>query len=180
MKFAWISILVILAGCGHKSEKQKFIDYINDPDNKISQQIKVGDVQTTVKWLTPDYMKLKKEVQGMDSAAFTDERFCYFDVKFDKIKGEKPPKEKLLYLDFDMEKDFVLLQKADSVIPAICQKIENGVPGSYQYLLVFEKKAGLEDQDFALIYKDKIFATGVLAFVYRQKDIRKIPKLKST
>ena len=165
-------------GCSQKSDKQKFIDYINDPDNKITQQIKIGEVQTTVKWLSPDFQRLKNGGQGMDSVATTNEGFYYFDVKFDKVKGDKPAKEKLLYLDFDMQNDFMLLQRKDSILPAICQKIENGVPGSYQYMLVFEKKDnGSDDHDFALIYKDKIFATGVLAFVYKQKDIRKIPKL---
>lgn len=179
MRVAWTFIIAMLIGCSHKPDKQKFIDYINDPDNKITQQIKIGDVQATVKWLSPDYQKLKSEVEGMDSVATADKGFYYFDVRFDKVKGDKPSKEKLLYLDFDMQNDFVLLQGKDSIQPAICQKIENGVPGSYQYMLVFEKKdKGSDDQDFALIYRDKVFATGILAFVYKQEDIRKIPKLK--
>jgi hypothetical protein len=66
-------------------------------------------------------------------------------------------------------------------VPSICQKIENGIPGSYEYMLAFDK-TGIDDRNdnFSVVYTDKIFGIGAVAFVYDQHDIKRIPKLKSS
>ncbi|HEV7782326.1 MAG TPA: hypothetical protein VGO58_13725 [Chitinophagaceae bacterium] len=179
MKLIVAMILMVFAGCRHATSEQQYINYINDPEHKITQQIKIGDVQATVKWLPAGYRKLKSEKLEEPAAAEEGEGFYFFDVKFDKTKGEKPVAGKLAYLDFDIQKDFVLLKGKDSLLPLICQKIENGIGGSYQYMLVFEKQEEELTKDFAVVYNDKVFGTGTLAFVYNQEDISKIPKLKS-
>lgn len=176
MKAFWVMLILMIAGCKQKPPEKKFLDYINNPENKIVQKIAIGEVQITTKWIPGDYWKL------MDSTAKNEENgFCYFNVKIEKTKGEKPAKEQILYLNFDMQKDFVLLSGTDSVAPAICQKIENGIAGSYEYMLAFENKNGEDDDgDHTVIYNDKIFGTGTTAFVYNQTDIKKIPTLKYT
>jgi hypothetical protein len=176
MKGYWVMLILLIAGCKEKSPEKKFLDYINDPENKIVQKIAIGEVQITTKWIPGDYWKIT------DSTYKSEEKgFRYFNVKIEKTKGEKPAKEKILYLDFDMQKDFVLLAGTDSIAPAICQKIENGIAGSYEYMLAFENKDGQEiDGDCTVIYNDKIFGTGTTAFVYDQTDLKKIPTLKYT
>lgn len=170
-------LLIMISGCARQSGQQGYVAYINNPAHKILQQIEVGQVQTTVKWLPAAYRNLGKEMSGADEPDNDAAGLCFFDVRFDKTKGEKPEKEKLQYLDFDIQKDFVLLEGKDSILPVICQKIENGIGGSYQYLLAFEK-TGRDLQDFSVIYNDKVFGIGTLAFVYTQQDIQKIPLLK--
>lgn len=184
MKNIIAGFLLLAYGCKHQTAEQRYVKYINDLQHKIKQQIKIGEVQATIKWLPIDYRKLMSRDQQIDPANNNDNSFYYFDIKFDKTKGDKPGKEKIMYLDFDMQKDFVLLVGKDSVSPVICQKIENGIAGSYQYMLTFEKKEPgsyrMEKavEDFSVIYNDKIFGIGTIAFVYKQKDIQKIPKLK--
>ena len=131
------------------------------------------------KFLPVSYRSLIGNKQ--DSIVQEDDRFYYFNVKFDKKAGDKPAKEKVLYLNFDMQNDFVLLvNDLDSIAPAICQKIENGIAGSYEYMVVFEKQNGEElSKDMTLFYHDKIFSIGTVAFVFNGKDIKKIPKLKA-
>lgn len=172
---AIIALGCILAACHLPDSQQRYINYINDPDHKITQKITIGDVQVSIKWLPEDYRKLNTPDSG---AAPTGEGFHYFDIRFEKAAGDKPSKEKILYLDFDMQQDFVLLQGADSVKPSFCQRIENGTPGSYQYMLVFEKKQTGDNEDFSVVYKDKIFSIGNINFVYNKEDIKKIPNLK--
>jgi hypothetical protein len=170
--------ILCIAGCKHLTSEQRYINYINDPENKITQQIKIGDVQATVKWLPPQYRKLKNSNEISDLISESSNDFYFFDVRFDKPRGDKPGKEKIAYLNFDMQNDFVLLSGVDSIMPAICQKIENGISGSYQYILAFEKASG-ETEDFLMLYSDKSFGIGSIAFVYRQDDISKIPELKN-
>ncbi len=163
-----------MAACQLSNSRQQYISYINDPEHKITQKIKVGDVQATIKWLPPDYRKLITLDSGTYEAS---DGFHYFDIRFDKVIGDKPSKEKILYLDFDMHNDFVMLQGADSVGPIFCQRIENGTPGSYQYMLAFEKRHAGMEEGFSVLYRDKIFGIGAIVFVYNKEDIKKIPNL---
>lgn len=178
MKVLLLTGIIAVSGCRQNTDEQRYINYINDPKYKITQKITVGDVQATIKWLPLKYRQFRKIKSAEDSSMASNDDFYFFDVRFDKSKGEKPSREKLLYLNFDMQDDFVLLAGADSVAPAICQKIENGVSGSYQYLLAFEKLRQTQEEDFSVFYKDKIFGIGTMAFVYLQKDIKRIPALK--
>jgi hypothetical protein len=169
-------VLLFISACKQKSPEEKLKNFVEDPDNKITQKITVGDVGIITKFLPASYRSLMGEEK--DSIKGNKEQFYYFNVKFNRRATEKPAKEKLLYLNFDMQNDFVLLvNDRDSVPPAICQKIENGTTGSYEYMIVFEK--GEEEwKNFTLFYHDKIFSIGTVSFVYNEKDILKVPGIK--
>jgi len=173
-----ILMLILFFACRQKTPEVSLKSYVDDPVNKITQTITIGDISIVTKFLPASYRSLMGNKQ--DSIIKEDDRFYYFNVKFDKKAGDKPAKEKVLYLNFDMQNDFVLLvNDKDSIAPAICQKIENGIAGSYEYMVVFEKRNGEElSKDMTLFYHDKIFSIGTVAFVYKEKDIKKIPKLK--
>jgi len=176
----WVLVIILFTGCKAKMSERGYSDYINDPENKITQKIKIGEVQASMKWIPPEYHLLVSKKNGRVADSSAQDGLYYFDAKFEKTTGEKPVKDKLLYLDFDMQNDFVLLLGKDSVAPSICQKIENGISGSYEYMLAFESKGKEKDKnDFTVIYNDKIFGIGTIAFVYNQDDIKKIPKLKA-
>lgn len=176
----WMLVIVLIAGCKTKISEKGYADYINDPENKITQKIKIGEVQASMKWIPQEYYRRMNRKNEQFADSVEQNGLYYFDAKFEKTAGEKPVKEKLLYLNFDMQNDFVLLLGKDSIAPAICQKIENGIPGSYQYMLAFESQGKeIGNNDFTVIYNDKIFGIGTVAFVYNQDDIKKIPKLKS-
>jgi hypothetical protein len=175
-KTGWI-LLILMASCTQRNAEEQLKSFVDDPDNKITQRITVGKTGVVVKFLPTSYRSL------IGQTSFTGDdkdRFYHFDVTFNSNTNEKPAKEKLLYLDFDMQKDFVLLvNDKDSVGPAICQKIENGIAGCYEYQVVFEKNGNERWDEFTLLYNDKIFGTGTTAFVYKENDIQKIPGLKS-
>ena len=167
--------ILFVVSCTHKTAQQQLKEFINDPENNIKQSIQVGDVHTVVRLLPAHFRNLpESEIHPVNNPAL--DNYYYFDVRFEPDKKEKPEKEKVLYLNFDMQNDFTLFCQGDSVAPAICQKIENGIGGSYQYMLAFENNnKRIDASDFSLVYKDKIFGIGVLAFVYKKEDVRKIP-----
>lgn len=167
---------VILMSCTGKTPERKWADYISNPKNKITQAIKIGEVQATIQLQPEEYRKFRKV--GTEGKNGGKEEYYYFSMKFEKGIGDKPEKEKLLYLNFDMQNDFIMLLKNDSIPPSICQRIPNGKGGSYEYLLAFENR-GRTGEDFTVFYHDKIFGIGTIAFVYKQDDIRKIPALKT-
>jgi hypothetical protein len=177
MRTSFIFITCFIMGCISKTAERRYIEYIENPRKNITQQIKIGSVETTVKWLPDEYRNLCWSRDRSDSGA--DDPFYYFNAKFEltDMNDEKLTKDKELYLDFDMQRDFVLLLGKDSIYPSICQKIQSGISSSYQYLLAFDKKQ--LDGDFSLFYKDKIFGIGTIAFLYKEAELKKIPKLKA-
>lgn len=171
-----VAVILFVSACKHKDPEERLKDFVEDPVNKITQKITIGDVGIVTKFLPASYrllMNSRNDLAGEDG-----QKFYYFDVQLNKTMGEKPAKEKLLYLNFDMQNDFVLLvNDRDSILPAICQKIENGIAGSYEYMIAFE--SGEEEwKNFTLFYNDKIFGIGTVAFVYNEKDILRIPGIK--
>jgi hypothetical protein len=171
---------MLIVGCKNKTPEQRLVDYISNPKNKITQMIKIGGTQATIKLLTDEYRGNRDSSNTVNLDNSSGESYYYFNVRFDKTAGDKPEKEKILYLDFDMQQDFVMLVNKDSLPAAICQKIENGKGGTYEYLLAFEKPGDKkQEDDFTVFYHDKIFGTGTIAFVYKQSDIKKIPALKT-
>jgi hypothetical protein len=134
------------------------------------QKITIGNVTATIKWMPSNYRKITDSLA--DKTAYN-----YFDIKFDKAGENKLTKEKIMYLDFDMQKDFTIVNGTDSIPPAICQRIQNGYGASYEYMLAFERQTKNDPGDFTVVYKDEIFGIGTIAFVYRQEDIKKIPTL---
>jgi hypothetical protein len=179
--FKWLVVLLCITACHHKTAERLYWDYVNNPDNKIFQKIKVGDVYASMKWMPKQYRQMINKRTDNDVDNSTDDGLYYFNAKLEKPAGEKPTKEKLLYLDFDIQKNFVLVAGTDSIAPAICQKIENGIAGSYEYMLAFEKPPNFQkevDKSFSVIYNDKLFGIGTIAFVYDKEDIKRIPKLK--
>jgi hypothetical protein len=167
-----IAGMLLVISCTNRTPQQRLAAYVNDPENKIVQSIQVGDVKAIAKLLPAQY----RDPQSRSS--ISSEEYCYFNVRFEKNTVEKPANEKLLYLNFDMQNDFTMFCAGDSISPVICQKIETGVSGRYEYLVAFHNDNNrLSKNDFTLYYKDKIFGLGVIAFVYSQKDIRQVPKI---
>lgn len=170
-------LIILLLGCSQRSARQKLQDFINDPDNKIIQSIRIGNVTMISKWI-PFYPQLTNAAEK-DRNEPAEEDYYYFHVRLENPSTEKPVKEKIMYLDFDIQQDFTLVHGTDSLAPVICQKIEQGVSGRYQYLVAFEKHhPGQTQPDFVLLYKDKIFGIGTVAFVYRKEITQKVPILK--
>jgi len=174
-KLLILVVLIIMSACSAKSNEQQLKSYVDDPDNKITQQITIGNVNVTTRYLPGMYRSLMNKGDSVEK----DDGFYYFNVKFNRNEAGKLPTEKTMYLNFDMQNDFVLLaNNRDSIMPAICQKIENGKSDSYEYMVVFEKMNN-DIRDFTLYYHDKIFSIGTVSFVYNEKDILKIPGTKS-
>jgi hypothetical protein len=166
MRSIWVGIFLIMMGCRYKAHEKKFTG--DTADDRI-QKITIGDITATMKWMTTNYSR--------STSPYTDNNsdYDYFDLRFDKTGEEKLSKEKIMYLDFDIQKDILLTNGKDSTLPAICQRIQNGYSKSYEYVIAFEKLQKNND-DFLVAYKDKVFGIGAIAFVYKKDD----PKRNST
>ena len=174
----FLTVMIMAAGCSQLSDEQQLAAFINNPRNKIKQTIAVGNMKLTAKWL-PYY---GQSVHEGGAVADAPQQYDYFNVKLEHIVTtlEKPDKNKTMHLDFNMQQDFMLVQNADTLLPAICQKVAQGRDGCYEYLLAFETNASQPGRhDYTLLYNDILFGIGQVAFVYKKEDTQKIPVIKS-
>lgn len=165
-----ISFLMMTA-CTRKTPQQRLADYISNPENKIIQRIESGGVAVRTKYYPLALAKYNPELKS------DNQDLIFFNVRFDKSTMEELEKEKMLYLNFDMQDDFVLQANGKTFVPVFCQRIENGMKGSYEYMLAFDDAEHLQkDKDFTLLYTDKIFGIGAVSFVYNHADIARVPE----
>ncbi len=172
----WLLALIITfgLGCARPAGPEAVKNFVEDTHNKVRQRIKTGDITVTATLVTPEYNKAinvkRKDVQQPGDDQTT------FNIRIEKPDMKPLAHGKMLYATFDMQQDFSILSGADTLRPLICQKIENGLNGSYEYMLAFEKRPYAPG--FTLLYEDKLFGTGITAFVYNEADVTKIPAIK--
>ena len=41
----WVLVILLVTACKTKTSESGYVDYINDPKNKITQKIKIGEVE---------------------------------------------------------------------------------------------------------------------------------------
>jgi hypothetical protein len=154
MRNAAIVLSVLLASCMNSKAHKN--DVLKAPG---VQEIKIGAVQMTTR-----LMPRKENEDGS---------ILYFNVRIDKPDEKRFEKDKILYLDFDMLQDFVLDVDQHHIIPSICQKVENGKANSFEYIVAFEaSNKDFFKKELTLVYNDKVFGIGKLAFVYNPSDTK--------
>ena len=169
-----IMVFVFNTACKHKTATQRIVEFMNDTTNNSTQKQMINGVEITAKYLPIEY---QKNLAGSNKDESQSENISV-DLKISKT-GFKKDKATALYLNFDIQNDFQLQVDNKFLIPAICQKIENGIQDNYEYMVVFET-AALENSSFKqaeLIYNDKIFGIGQRKFIFKKNDILKLPRL---
>lgn len=162
MKYCLIFLTVwIFIGCSHPNESRE--EYLK---KRGVQYIKIGDTELLA--------RLLNKSSGASDSVHANSAYLYFDVTINRLAGDKFPKDKKLYLDFDMQHDFVAAVNNDSLQASFCQKIENGKSESYEYIIAFEKPSNIEASGVTLVYNDKIFGVGKLAFVYQTNELKNL------
>ena len=56
-----VLVLLLVSACRQKSPEEKLRDFVEDPDNKITQRIKVGDVGIVTRFLPVSYRLLNSK-----------------------------------------------------------------------------------------------------------------------
>ncbi len=168
-------LIGVIVSCRSITPEQQFRQYVEDPKNHLTQVVNTGDISVTSRFLPATYRKLSQQ----SDEVLTEEKLYYFDVKIDRKSLEKLTKEKIEYLVFSIQNDFSI-STADGkiVMPLICQKVENGITGNFEYLLAFDSNDIEGKAGFTLSYSDKTFGIGDIVFDYKSVDIKNIPVLK--
>ncbi|MGV3768137.1 MAG: hypothetical protein ACO1NW_18540 [Chitinophagaceae bacterium] len=165
----FVCIVNVFGACSGDVSPGELAAYVNNPNNRIRQSIKVGNIIATAKWLPPG-------LSGNDA-----DGYMYFELNFNSVVNKEWTKEQMTYLNFDMGNDFVLIKEGRRFSPAICQKVEDGIVQNEQYMLAFECVEDITAlKDITLVYSDKIFGIGDIAFAFKATDMKRIPAIKPT
>lgn len=122
------------------------------------QEIEVGDVRFKCKQMN---------IEINNAEAEEGDNIIYFNVRIEKKNNRQFEKGQLLYLVFDMQHDFHLKMDSQERAPIFFQKIENGRANEYEYIIAFDSFAGNQEANLlTLVYTDKIFGAGMVAFVH--------------
>ena len=163
MKSALGIVILFLSGCIYKQSHHSAD--ITVADTRV-QEIEIGSTKTTMKWMNPANRGLSHPIGSSDTG------YYYFNVKFERPSNEELSKDKTMYLDFDMQNDFIMAVKQDSVAPSFCQRIQNGRSGNFEYILAFQRPQYEPNERLTILYSDKMFGIGALEFVYDARDFK--------
>ncbi len=145
-------VLVFFSACTASSGPT-----VDKRDPRI-QKISVGQVVASAEW---------KEDQIEENST----KYQFFKIRFVRSGGVGNSSETIRYLNFGICEDFSVVVNENIMHPAICQRIESGQAEVYDYMLAIEKTFILPNAVIQILYNDKIFTVGQIAFVFDPQEI---------
>jgi hypothetical protein len=100
--------------------------------------------------------------------------FYYFKFNIKTATIEKD-KELLQYMNYQMQQDFVLRLRGDSILSVFYQPVPKAFGNNYEYLVAFEHGTA-NDQPFEemeFIFDDHVISNKPIVFPYTSKDFAK-------
>ncbi len=192
----------VLFSCNKKevSTVGAYSKWINDPANGLTLTRKIHGLKISVKYLPADYLEykemqdnsgenqldsLKKEYENSLTFLMTigpdEEKGNKNDIMFDGIKNYKEYSERLLSLNFEIEKN-VLLKTDNVALKPVLSALENtyGLSKSRNIVFAFaptqnEKQEIENSNTIDFIYSDELFELGLMHFNFNTSDFKNLP-----
>jgi hypothetical protein len=165
---------LFLYGCGEVAitGKNDFAGKKEEPGLVKNRQF--GNDGYRVEFL-PGYASMLAARKGGNSKKKEDdaENFYYFKFNLSSTVF-KNDKELMQYMNYNMQQDFVLLLRGDSVSCVFYQPIPKGFGNSLEFLVAFEpgKDEG-PGEPMEFIFKDHVVRNEPIVFPYTSKDFAK-------
>lgn len=166
-----VLLLTVQACSNTTKENYKVFTHLKDPQ---IQKIMVNNSEITVKYLPKGDKVIEVRKRGVNSSESNYDMFLYFEVNINKKNLSIGDLNTANYLNFYIQNDFKLVNNTDTLIPALCQKINDGIKDNNKYIVVFQKPAPLSN-NFFFIYDDKLFGVGRQKFLYDLDEFKKLP-----
>lgn len=191
----------LLTSCNKKKVNTvgEYSKWINDPQNGLVLKRNINGLKITVKYLPADYLVYKDGEQletlkeGSQSKSY--ENAITFlmniapdedekndkDIMFRNISSYKEYSERLLSMNFEIDKSIELKAGSVKLKPALCV-FENtyGLSNSRTLVVAFAptkaEKSVIENvSEIDFIYDDELFQLGCMHFNFDQKNIKNLP-----
>lgn len=173
----------------------EFLSWVADTDNELAKTKELSEIQYKICYLpkqTMAYMELKNE-------AYTDAQFreacghysemSYFNFRLElnggsgellkyKLSSAAEYNDRVTYMSFRMQNDIFLVQGKDTLHPGLFhfERIYEVAPYA-TVMLAFDDKKFSKDNEFTIVYDDKLFHKGYIKYNYRPKQLIDLPNL---
>lgn len=178
-----------------KMSVQDFVMWCADKNNKLNKSKDISDIRFNLSYLpAPSMAFLELRTESYDFPKFQEtcnhyEDMTYFNFKIEVIDGsgellkyklESPAQYdgRVKYMSFEMQKDICLVQGRDTLLPGLFhfERIFEVAPYS-TVMFAFDTKKFNKDNEFTIIYNDKLFNKGFVKFNYKNKQLINLPNI---
>ena len=197
--FIYLLSLILLFSC--KRQQVNSVSYyskwINNPDNGLFITRKINGLQLSIKYLPSEFLEYKDR-EGNESAHLEqndykntltflmtigpdEEKGNKNDIMFDEISSYKEYTERLLALNFEIDKN-ITLKTRDLELKPVLSNLENtyGLSKNRSIVIAFaptdEQRKKIEKADeLEFTYSDELFDMGTMHFNFSGSDINHLP-----
>ena len=197
-------LCIFLFSCG-KTQVNSVAEYskwINNPSNGLIVTRKINGLKLSVKYLPAEYLEykeiqdannnLKRQLDSLkneykNSITFLltigpdDDKGNKNDIMFDGIKNYKEYSERLLSLNFEIDKN-ISLKTGGIELKPVLSALENTYGLSKNRTIVFafsptknEKQEIENSKEIDFIYSDDLFQLGCMHFNFSGNDLKNLP-----
>jgi hypothetical protein len=176
----------------------EYVSWIENPENGLKQEKVIGDLSFTLQYKPLEFIALKalgpsaanakgvqearKEYEGMQYYTLTiNNKSGINDLLKYEVSDMQEYQQRVSYFSFDMQRDLLLVEGEDSLKCRLFHyERVYGLAPYATFLLGFDlpaKKSG-EVCDKVLVYRERVFETGMLKFRIKAENLNNVPELK--
>lgn len=175
-----------------------FVQWVQNPENGFRKEKKMDDLTFSVQYKPYEYIvcmeERKEEIKDtlMKNRIGEINGMQYYDLKISLNEGAgellkyqlaSPQQytERVNYFAFNMQNNIQLVEGNDT-LPCSLYHFERAYDAapSGTFLLGFQVTKNKLSQEKTLLVYDKTFNKGMLKFTFRKKDLKNLPKIKTT
>lgn len=199
-------VLVVFVGCTKQevNSVSEYSKWINNAENGLIKIKKIKGLEIAVKYLPTEYLILKELEESDDTSENNRERIkkeyenaITFlmtigpdenkknnnDIMFEGIKSYKEYSERLVSMNFEIDKN-VSLNTTHAELKPVLAVLENtyGLSKSRNIMFVFspnesEKKDMKTSNNIDFVYSDELFSLGIMHFSFDYDQLENLPHI---
>jgi hypothetical protein len=176
----------------------EYVSWIENPENGMKEEKEIGDLSFTLQYKPIEFIALKalgpsaanektvkeagKEYQGMQYYTLTiNNNAGINDLLKYEVSDMQEYQQRVSYFSFDMQRDLLLVEGEDSLRCRLFHyERVYGLAPYATFLLGFDLPAKKSEKvrDKVLVYRERVFETGMLKFKIKAENLNNIPELK--
>lgn len=177
-----------VSGCNRPLSPESYIKWIENPKNGLRKSKSMGPVIYTIQYKTPDYIMLKNNAWN-EGTNNRNSSIHYFGLTLNPVdkksqllyinlSNEQEYYARMQYYNFDFKKD-IELNINGNLLPCEYYFFENNgkITPELTFTLGFDTQG--KTGDLQLVINDRVFGNGGINFLFKEKTVNNLPRLKN-
>jgi hypothetical protein len=170
-----------------------FVKWVENEENELVKNKTISEINYQVAFLPCDYLaytELKNEdytPQQFEQTKKNYEGMSYFKLRIEvkehtgellkyALSSARQYNERISYMAFRMQQDLFLVQGKDTLYPGLYhfERAYDLAPFA-DVMLAFDNAKFHPENEFTIVYNDRLFNKGYIKYIYRQKQLIDLP-----